>query len=305
MKKPIFLIITLILFNYCFGQTYKLLGKIIDSNTNDPLPYATIEIFSLKTGTISERDGKFSMAVASKDAKSDSVEFSYLGYEKMKLCLAEIIDAEQVIILKEKPILLEEVKILPKEYYSEIVGIRDKEPSRGQYTGAFGANKGNFLENKNKQAGWIKSVNFFLHKDGYPSCPFRIRIYKVGENHKPAEDLLNENLVVSAEKSGWFRIDVANYNIPFPKEGVFIMMEWINSGEAFFFEKEVTFKRKNERTEKVKRKYYGQSLGTVKKKGGVFMWGNTLGNEWIPYDFNRKGYNINAMINAEIAYEKK
>jgi hypothetical protein len=34
------------------------------------------------------------------------------------------------------------------------------------------------------------------------------------------------------------------------------------------------------------------------------MWGSTLGNEWVLYDFNYKGNYVNAMINAEIAYEK-
>jgi hypothetical protein len=86
---------------------------------------------------------------------------------------------------------------------------------------------------------------------------------------------------------------------------VFVTMEWINSGDDFYFEKEVAVKGKDGKTETVKRKYYGQSLGTVWQKGGVVMWGGTLGNEWIPYDFSNKGKFMQAMIQAEIIYEER
>jgi hypothetical protein len=83
------------------------------------------------------------------------------------------------------------------------------------------------------------------------------------------------------------------------------MMEWINSGEDYYFEKEVLMKGKNgESDRKEMKKYYGQTLGTVSKKGGVAMWGNTLGNDWIPYDSDYRGNYVNAMIQVEIAFEE-
>jgi len=172
------------------------------------------------------------------------------------------------------------------------------------YANIFGANKGNFIENKQKKKGWIKSVSYYIHTDGNPTTPFRVRVYDIDENKLPGKDILNKNVVVSASKPGWFAVDLSEYNIPFPSEGVFVMMEWINSGDKYYFEKDVTVKGKNGQTEIVKKKYYGQSLGTVSKKGGVVLWGNNLGNEWIPYDFNYKGQYPNAMINSEIIYEK-
>jgi hypothetical protein len=40
------------------------------------------------------------------------------------------------------------------------------------------------------------------------------------------------------------------------------------------------------------------------KKGGIVLWGNTLGNDWIP-SANYKGKYPDAMINVEIQYEKE
>ncbi len=270
---------------------------------NLPLAYATIELWSLHTGTIADENGEFILETAVGDSQLDTIEFSYLGYGTKKICVANFLVSEKTIKLKRTPITLKEVKIYPKEYITEIVGIKNKNPSSIQVANIFGANKGNFLKNTRNEVGWIKSVSYYLHSNGYPTCPFRVRIYKKGIDNTPGEDLLFENLIISAEKSGWFKIDISEYGIPFPKEGAFIMMEWINSGEEFYFETDITATGVNGEPRIMKRKYYGQVLGTVSKKGGIGLWGSNLGNEWLPYDFSNKGKYPNAMINAEIAFE--
>ena len=304
MKKLLFSIISLISISLCFGQKVEITGLIIDNNTDQPLPFATIELFSLKTGTVADKNGKFFIEILSDKILLDTITFSYLGYEKVKISINDFLKSGKTIALKEKRVMLEEVKIFPKKYTTVVLGIRDKKPRSMQYANASTANKGNFIENKKKENGWINSVSFYIHPDGQPTTPFRIRIYEIGENEKPGKDLLNENLVVSAKKSGWFTIDISDFNVSFPKEGAFVMMEWINSGEDFFFEKDVSLKGKDGQRETVRRKYYGQSLGVVSKKEGVVLWGTTLGNEWMPYPFSSKGRYPNAMINVEILYEK-
>lgn len=294
----------MILINYSFGQNAKLTGEIKDYETNQALPYATIEIFSLKTGTITDKNGKFNLEIAPNDLNTDSINFSFIGYETLKMSINDFIEKEKTVKLKEKSIELGEIKIIPKKYSTEIIGIKDKEPWSMQYANLFSGNKGNYIKNKKGKTGWIKSVSYYIHPDGHPTTPFRIRIYNVGNDKKPGQDILNQNLVVSAKESGWFTVDISEFNIPFPENGAFVMMEWINSGDEFYFEKEVPRKGKNGLPEMVKGRYYGQSLGTVSKKGGVVMWGNNLGNEWIPYYFNYKGNYVNAMINTEIIYEK-
>ncbi len=304
MKKIVILIINLILLKLCFGQSTDLTGEIKDSKTGEHLPYATIEIFNLKTGTIADKNGIFHFEITSNNLTYDTINFSYVGYETAKMSVNDFLKSQKTIKLKGKTIELEEVKIIPKKYSIKTIGVKDKSPLSMQYSNIFGTNKGNFIENKKNKEGWFKSVSYYMHPDGFPNAPFRVRIYQVGVNNKPGNDLLNENLVVSAPKSGWFKIDISNYNIPFPKEGAFVTMEWINSGEEFYFEKKYTVTDSNGQMKTVQGTYYGQSLGVVSKKGGVILWGSNPGNVWIPYDFNNKGKYPNAMIRAEIIYEK-
>jgi hypothetical protein len=158
------------------------------------------------------------------------------------------------------------------------------------------------MENKKKQIGWIKSVGFFIDAEGHPETPFRVRIYDLNKEKKcPGHDILNENLIVSANKSGWFTVDMTKYNLQFPLDGVFVMMEWINSGDNYFYEKKMPAKSGNGETVMVTRTFYGQAIGSVLKQPEMITWGLTLGNDWIPDTLYYKGY-INAMIKAEIAF---
>jgi hypothetical protein len=278
-------------------------GKITDAETNEPLPYATIEIYSLRTGTIANNYGFFELSVNSKNQNHDTVAFSFLGYAKSKISVADFLSSENKIIsLKLSHISLGEVVIMPKIYNTVELGVFDKKPESKQVTNVFNNKTGNYVENKKRQIGWVKSVSFYIDTEGHPETPFRIRIYDLyKEKNCPGDDILNENLIVSATESGWFTVDLTNYNIQFPIDGMFVMMEWINSGNKYFYEKEMPEKRENGGTVKVFRKFYGQALGSVLRQPKMITWGLTLGNDWIPYKLYYKGY-INAMIRAEIAY---
>lgn len=306
MKKLLVLISGLILFSFCFAQNVILDGVVFDAVTNQPLQYATIEIISLKTGTITNKNGEFNLELIPNNLESDTIVFSYLGYESEKMTIAGYLNTNNhKVLLKEKPVEIGEVKVIPKKYTTSVLGITDKKSEHLQYANVFGANKGNFIYNNKNKQGWIKSVSYYIHPDGNPTTPFRVRIYAQANNKKPGNDLLPENVVVSAKKPGWYEVDISHFNVLFPIEGAFVMMEWINSGDEFYFVKELQVKGKNgEPDRKEMKKYYGQTLGTVSKKGEVAMWGNTLGNEWIPYDFDYRGNYVNAMIQVEIAFEK-
>jgi hypothetical protein len=303
MKKYFGLIIILISVGYSFGQSSLLKGKLIDVETNEPLPYATIEIYSLRTGTIADNSGVFELSVNSQNQNIDTVEFSYLGYAKRKFSVADFLRLENKIIsLKSSNISLGEVVVMPKKYKTVELGIFDKKPQSKQVTNVFNNRIGNYIANKKQQIGWIKSVSFYIDAEGHPETPFRVRIYDLNkEKNCPGNDILNENLIVSAKESGWFTIDLTNYNIQIPIEGMFVIMEWINSGDKYFYEKEMPKKNENGETVKVFRKFYGQVIGSVLRQPEMITWGLTLGNDWIPYNPYYKGY-INAMIKTEIAY---
>jgi len=285
------------------GQKILVEGQVVDMETYTPLPYATLQIFNQGTGTIADKEGKFSILIENEQHLSDSIEFSYLGYSKLTIPISSILNEQgTVIALEVSSYELSEVSVFPQSYRIKRLGIKKKKPEREQYANVFNANKGNYIGNTMGVAGRIKAVSFYMADVGFPHAPFRIRVYEMDMiNRSPGKDLLNENVVVSASGPGWFTVDMSKYNIPFPLDGAFVMMEWINSGKEFYFIKELKTTNQNGEVFTKKRQFYGQTLGSVLRQPGMITWGRGLGQPWIPYEINYRGY-LNVMINADVAF---
>jgi len=303
MKITIIALFTFISFNYSFSQSVTLSGHIIDKETNKALPFATIEIFSLKFGTVADQNGDFKLTVIPINENLDTLVFSYLGYKNTKISIGDFLKLDKkTISIKADPITLNEVVIIPKKYKTVKLGITNKKPQSYQITSVYYNKIGNIIENKKSLPGWVKSISFYIAEEGYPETPFRVRIYDIDKKRNcPGNDILNKNVIVSANKPGWFTVDLTSYNIPFPKDGIFVMMEWINGGEKYYYDKEMPTKNANGEIINETRKFYGQTIGSLLHQSKIVTWGITVGNDWTPWIFNHKGY-INAMINAEIAY---
>ena len=129
MIKHLLTTVYLSLISSCYSQSIRINGRIIDYGTDLTLAYATIEFFSLHTGTIADENGKFILETAVCDPQIDTIEFSYLGYGTERICVADFLVSDKTIKLKRLPITLEGVEISPKKYKTEIVGVRVKQPT--------------------------------------------------------------------------------------------------------------------------------------------------------------------------------
>lgn len=287
-----------------YGQT-TLKGIIADAETKAPLPYATVVVIKSQTGTIANKDGAFEITIAEDKIPIDTLELSHLGYNKTKVSVSDFVkNRNGQIALKVNPTVLTDVVVVPKKYRLESVGIFAKKPQGFHVTNVFNHKQGNYIENKNGKQGWIKSVSYYIYPLGHPETPFRVRIMSVNNKKGcPDNDLLNENVIVVAKGPGWIKVDMEKYNIVFPKEGVFVVMEWINSGDQYFYKHSRTRKNDKGVTETFMESYYGQVIGTVLKQPKMVTWGLSLGGEWIPYNMFYKGY-PNLMINAEVIFAK-
>ncbi|MBK7106408.1 MAG: TonB-dependent receptor [Ignavibacteriae bacterium] len=84
-------------------------GIILDSQTNEPLPFANIGINNFSLGTSSDVDGKFSMKINSKSAE---LIFSYVGYKTSTIKLENLkSDEVNFIFLNPISINLQEVTV--------------------------------------------------------------------------------------------------------------------------------------------------------------------------------------------------
>ncbi|OGX89081.1 hypothetical protein BEN47_08110 [Hymenobacter lapidarius] len=150
-----------------------------------------------------------------------------------------------------------------------------------------------FVQNKQPAtASTVRSVSFFIDKNGSPTQPFRVHLYKAdGDENKPGSDLLTQSVVAAATQGGkWFTVDVASYNISVPQEGLFVAMEWITDAKH---------PSSTDATEDFMP--YGQILRPTFEFKESRTWTYTIGNGWNLLQLpNGQGRSYNAMIKAEV-----
>jgi CarboxypepD_reg-like domain len=105
-------------------------GKIVDDETSEPLPFATIALMKKGKGTVSNNNGDFGMKVTS-DLFNDTLSVSYLGYLGREIpikqafgnnltisMMREFISIPEIIIRNQNPleIISRAIKSIPQNY---------------------------------------------------------------------------------------------------------------------------------------------------------------------------------------------
>src|SRR5690606_9324662 len=116
MQKIIYWLMALILsFYFSTLSAQNISSKIVDSITQQPIPYATVQIN--KKGVITNEEGRFSLLLDPETKETDSLFISCMGYETLGRPLNEF--KESVILLRAKPIELNPVIVSNKQYTAE------------------------------------------------------------------------------------------------------------------------------------------------------------------------------------------
>ncbi len=105
MKKVILLLLFATPIGLMAGVTGKLVGRITDSKTGEPLPGANIQIVGTPLGTVTDVDGRF--ALLNIPPGSKTVKVNYIGYEPQTIEKVQImIDLTTALDVKLVPSVL-------------------------------------------------------------------------------------------------------------------------------------------------------------------------------------------------------
>lgn len=91
------------------------------------------------------------------------------------------------------------------------------------------------FENNLKQKGRISNVVLFLHKtdSDYKLVDLEINFYKINAlTGEPGEKLNTQQIIYTPKnrKRTNVKINVENYHIPFPEDGVLVAVKWLHDG---------------------------------------------------------------------------
>jgi hypothetical protein len=132
LKTKFVVIILLILILLVFGvhanaQTkFTLSGQILDSKTNEPLPYANISIPQSLSGVISNEKGEFQYHIP-ENFENSEILITYIGYKTVKINISET-ETGKLTIIRMEPLFqqLQEVKVAGNKSKTEAVDIVNK-----------------------------------------------------------------------------------------------------------------------------------------------------------------------------------
>ncbi|MFT5917618.1 MAG: hypothetical protein ACJAWV_004240 [Flammeovirgaceae bacterium] len=225
MKRTFFSSLFLLLSLTVFGQ---IRGIVIDSITNEPIPYVNIWIENENIGTSSKRNGEFLLQPTT---GKKMVIFSAVGYSNQRIALVSR-NEKHTILMSAKSTLLQEVLVEGKRERKKKTKIGNV---KAKGVKAFYGCKGQPwiiaryfpYQDSFSKTPFIKKISFFTSNNRGDS-EFNIRLYTVGEDSLPSEYLTNENIIGTAESGEKItEIDLSELYISVPKNGFFIGVEWL------------------------------------------------------------------------------
>ncbi|MEM6344984.1 MAG: carboxypeptidase-like regulatory domain-containing protein [Bacteroidota bacterium] len=100
-----------------WAQNQVLNGRLIDADSKQAVPYASIRIENQAYGCISNAEGEFNLAFPDGGVitKEGILKISCIGYETQRIALKELNEAKLLIVLKPKAYSLETVTIYSSE----------------------------------------------------------------------------------------------------------------------------------------------------------------------------------------------
>ena len=219
MKKLIFF---LCISTQLFSQQVIFKGKLVDKETKLPIVYANISFLNSDKGISSKENGEFEILIDKKLLES-KIHFSCLNYKDTIVFASDL--QNKTLYLKAKNIELKEIVISKKRNKKITLDEVKKRVSPLHTAGIRMIAK--YFPNELNEDFLIDKVEIHFSKRNATNAKFRIRIFsKDLESNFPKEDLLLESIPISIQKGQRsIEINLEDYYLSFPKEGVFVVFE--------------------------------------------------------------------------------
>ncbi|MDR2929263.1 MAG: hypothetical protein LBV41_13870 [Cytophagaceae bacterium] len=213
------------------------------------IPSAHVRVFSDGRVFLFAADAKGRVNIEySSSLASDSVQVTSVGYKPFRLLCSELKKNEN-IVLESGNYFLGEVVVKTEKS-------RKRKTMKLGNTDLFALGAGRGMANfqyvlyipYSMYAGTVLKVRYYMGSivaDRFKSIgtfknrPFRVRLYEKDTlNNTVGRDMLDDILIVSTDKGGWFEVDVSQYGLEMPRQGVFAGFEILT--KEYYTNREIT-----------------------------------------------------------------
>lgn len=222
------------------AQEKKVIGRLVDAETKQAIPYVNIGVFQKNIGTVSDENGNFVLGFSDYSTASDSIIFSHIGYQTVKYAISQLLKSVGDISLFPASELLQEVSIKPKKMAKKFLG------RNGKGLGLMHFNFYTFYEKEvddrlGKEAGvllpvkrdcFLNELQMNISSNEFSNLKFRLNLYKVVDGI-PTELIMPKEVIFEIKEGyvGLYSLDLRSYNLYLSKDMglVAATIQWVES----------------------------------------------------------------------------
>lgn len=212
-----FILILLSFLVYQLHSQTTLTGSLIDEDTKEPIPFASVGSKQTKAAVLTNEKGEFKLSLQHFN-ETDSIKFFAIGYFEYTISIKEVKSTKQ-FKLKASAVSLDEVQVSAKKLYNKKLGVTnyDKRNCSGfidlenNWKGVETAIR---LPNSDHKRLQVKDFSFYIIKNTInDTLTFRLNFYSSNQYY-PTRNILKKPIIFkTAIKQGEFKIDLMDYNI--------------------------------------------------------------------------------------------
>ena len=263
-----------------FGQ---ISGKVVNSE-RQPIPLTDVWVVDSSDGATTDSLGMFSIPTA---LANDTLVFNASGYKM----IYEEASKTKEIVLQAYEIPQPALLVLPEKSFHHTIGNAHFEnlyfqPANVPYM------YGRFFENNQEvqRVPYVDKVIVYT-KSAVAAATIKIRLMRMDEYGCPSEDLLQEPIIALVKRGTKKNlIQVLKHNIKVPKNGIFVVVEWLMTENNQF--RPMNFLKGENLIQDFR--YMPDVMNNKVEKTSSFRY---MYGEWFPNDqFKSKNPNVPAEI---------
>lgn len=222
-------------------------GLVVCKENGESVSYSSIYLQNQRLGVYADSLGHFQIPDEILNYHNDTLIFSSVGFEQSKIAIA---DLKNVLIKNNGKILIKSAVINLKE----IVVERNKNVKPIEYgfykmkssilglTGNPGSLICIYIKNDDGLDRQIQSINIKIRKKNInKGTKLRVYFYTKTNCGFEKNNLLKNDIIIQNFSKDRITINLTDYNLTFPKEGIYIGVEWLMDKEMI-----IDFSKKTE-----------------------------------------------------------
>ncbi|GAB3292802.1 carboxypeptidase-like regulatory domain-containing protein [Hymenobacter tenuis] len=230
----LFLLVLCLASNSLHAQTLIIEGRVLNSSTGEPVPFATLGVPGRSIGTVADEQGRYLLRLTS---LTDTLIVSSVGFTREVVLPAALASGKREFRLTPLEQALREVTVQHRRVHPGLLG-RNKAKgdifwmggSSGKETvdDEWGWEFGTLL--KPTKRTYLEEFHVFLSANTYEQLRFRLNLYAV-EQGRPGRLLVSQDiqLLCTNKQRGWLTLDLRPYELQLEAQPVIATIQWLQS----------------------------------------------------------------------------